>query len=168
MRSRGFAPISDVDARVLVLGSLPGQLSLQKLEYYAQPRNGFWKIMAELFGASPRLPYAERTAMLVKNRIALWDVCAAAHRPGSLDSAIRDPLPNDFAAFLDSHPQVALICFNGAKAAQLYARMVRLPPGTRPIRSVTLPSTSPAHAAMPYPVKLARWSIVRSACEPGR
>lgn len=164
MYANGFRPIDDADARVLILGSLPGQASLRAQQYYAQPHNAFWKIMGQLFGAGPELPYVERAQRLVEHKIALWDVCAAARRPGSLDSAIahESVVPNDFAAFIAAHPQVALVCFNGAKAAELYRRYVLpgLPAALPPLRYETLPSTSPAHAAMSFEEKLARWSAV--------
>lgn len=162
-----FPPIGDSHARALILGSLPGQVSLQRQQYYAHPHNAFWKIMAHLFGAGPELPYAERAQALVQNGIALWDVCAAAQRPGSLDAAIvhASVVPNDFAAFIASHPDIGLICFNGGKAADLYQRLVLpgLPDTLRAIRTEILPSTSPAHAAMPFEEKLARWTAVLKA-----
>lgn len=164
MRDQGFPPIADAHARVLILGSLPGQVSLQRQQYYAQPHNAFWKIMGRLFGAGPELPYEERAQRLVQNGIALWDVCAAAQRPGSLDAAIvhSSVVPNELAAFLENHPGVGLVCFNGGKAAELYRRLVLpcLPDTLRAIRYETLPSTSPAHAAMPFEEKLTRWAAV--------
>lgn len=167
MQSNGFPPVADKDARVLILGSLPGQTSLRMQQYYAQPRNAFWKIMGRLFGAEPGLPYGERTRRLIAHHVALWDVCAAAHRPGSLDASIlhSSVVPNDFAAFIASHPHIRLICFNGAKAAELYRRTVApdLPDAIRTIRCEALPSTSPAHASMTFEDKLARWSVVREA-----
>jgi hypoxanthine-DNA glycosylase len=161
--SKGFAPVARIDAKVLVLGTLPGQVSLAKAEYYAQPRNAFWRIMGDLFAIAPDLPYASRLRALTERGVALWDVCAAAHRPGSLDASIRNEIPNDFGAFLESHRELRLICFNGAKAAQLYGRKVwpELPQPFKALRSETLPSTSPAHAAMRYEKKLALWSVVR-------
>jgi hypoxanthine-DNA glycosylase len=161
MHATGFPPVAAADARVLILGSLPGAVSLARREYYAQPQNGFWRIMGALADAGPDLPYAKRLARLVANRIALWDVCASGFRPGSLDAAIRrdSVTPNDFRGFLDLHPQVGLICFNGATAADLFRRLVspRLSDRLREIRSVALPSTSPAHAAMRLEEKLMRW-----------
>ncbi len=164
MRDQGFPPIADAHARMLILGSLPGQMSLQRQQYYALPHNAFWKIMGRLFDAGPELPYAERSQRLIRSGVALWDVCAAAQRPGSLDAAIvhASVVPNDFAAFLASHPGIGLICFNGGKAAELYRRLVLpgLPDAFRAIRSETLPSTSPAHAARSFEDKLARWKAV--------
>lgn len=164
MHARGFPPIADVHARVLILGSLPGQVSLQRQQYYAQPQNAFWAIMERLFGAGPELPYTERGKRLMQHGIALWDVCAAAQRPGSLDAAIvhSSVVPNDFASFLEIHPNIDLICFNGSKAADLYGRLVLpgLPASGCVTRYATLPSTSPAHAAMRFEEKLTRWSAV--------
>lgn len=164
MRDRGFPPIANAQARVLILGSLPGQMSLQRQQYYAHPHNAFWKVMGCLFGAGPELPYAERAQRLARSGIALWDVCAAAQRPGSLDTSIlhSSVVPNDFAAFIEAHPDVGLICFNGGKAADLYRRLVLpgLPATARAIRTETLPSTSPAHAAMTFEEKLTRWARV--------
>jgi TDG/mug DNA glycosylase family protein len=164
MHAKGFPPIADVRARVLILGSLPGQVSLQRQQYYAQPQNAFWKIMGRLVDAGPDLPYPERARHLIRNRIALWDVCAAAQRPGSLDAAIvhSSVVPNDFAAFFEDHPDIVLVCFNGTKAAELYRRLVLpgLPAAQHAIRTTTLPSTSPTHAAMPFEEKRTRWMAV--------
>jgi double-stranded uracil-DNA glycosylase len=165
VRTRGFDAIADRAARVLILGTLPSQISLQKSEYYAQPRNGFWKIMGALFGFDALAPYSERTGRLVSAGIGLWDVCHSATRPGSLDISIQDEVANDFGDFLRSHGQLRLICFNGATAAKIYRRRVILPKDVVAIADKVLPSTSPAHAAMSYREKLARWSIVRTECE---
>jgi double-stranded uracil-DNA glycosylase len=158
----GFPPIARRDAQVLILGSLPGRESLARRQYYAHPRNAFWPIMAELCGASPAQSYAERGLRLRRHHVAVWDVCRAAHRPGSLDAAIHPAtvVPNDFAAFLRAHRHIALICFNGGKAAELFRRRVlpALPAEFQDLPRVTLPSTSPTHAARSQAVKLARWA----------
>jgi TDG/mug DNA glycosylase family protein len=164
MHDKGFPPIADQHARALILGSLPGQESLRQQQYYAHPHNAFWKIMGRLFDAGPQLPYTERAQRLVRKGIALWDVCAAAQRPGSLDTSIvhSSVVPNDLATFIESHPDIGLICFNGGKAADLYRRLVLpgLPATGRTIRTETLPSTSPAHAARSFEEKLTRWAAV--------
>jgi double-stranded uracil-DNA glycosylase len=161
MRSSGFPAIARSDARVLILGSLPGLVSLAQGEYYAQPRNAFWRIMEALFAIPVSAPYAQRTQQLVQNRIALWDVCAAASRVGSsLDAKINlaSVVPNDFVAFFAAHPSIRLICFNGATAEKLYLRLVQpgLSSTTRGIPYRRLPSTSPAHAITPE-MKLQTW-----------
>lgn len=170
MRHAGFPAVANGRAEVLILGTLPGRMSLQAVEYYANPRNGFWSIMGRLLDSNIDVPYAQRKRMLTRNRIALWDVLAAARRPGSLDSSIvaSSLEPNDFRRFFRSHPRVRLVCFNGKKAADLYRRVVLPSLGTEAAltRYESLPSTSPAHAAMSFGRKLARWRIVRG--QPGR
>jgi len=169
MQTQGLAPIVGQNAKVLVLGTLPGQASLAAGEYYANPRNGFWRIISEIFELPPDMPYSARTSRLASAGVALWDVCESARRPGSLDTAIQSNsvVANDFATFLRAHGGVRLICFNGAKAADLYRRSVlpNLPEPMKSIPTESLPSTSPANASIPYTEKLSRWSIVRRACE---
>jgi len=150
------------DARVLVLGSLPGQKSLEQHQYYAHPRNHFWPIMRQLLCLPEKADYADRIAGLLNHGIALWDVCAQAQRPGSLDSAIRDAVANDFPAFFAAHPHIALIACNGGKAFGLFQRLAapRLAPRYRGMAR-HLPSTSPAHARLSCAQKLARWAVVR-------
>jgi hypoxanthine-DNA glycosylase len=129
---------------------LPGRLSLERGEYYANPQNSFWKIIA---AQVPDLPgdYPGRVRVLIEQRIALWDVLAAATRSGSLDADISDDsIPNNFRAFLHAHPEIRLIGFNGGTAAKLYERHVipTLTDAQRAIPTAALPSTSPAHAAL--------------------
>jgi double-stranded uracil-DNA glycosylase len=165
--SVGFPPVAGADARVLVLGSLPGQMSLARRQYYAQPRNAFWKIAGEVLGFDPALDYESRLQALVERRIALWDTCAAAVRPGSLDAKIlrASVVPNDFAPFLAAHPGIRRICFNGAAAATLFERLVLpvLPAPLQALPRVRLPSTSPAHAGMTHARKLELWRAALGA-----
>ncbi len=158
--SVGFAAVSDPSARVLLLGSLPGAMSLEHRQYYAKPQNAFWRIMGSLFGAGPELPYAQRLQALMQAGVALWDVCASAHRIGSLDSAIQHHAANDFETFFLAHPNIKLVCFNGQKAAALYRRSVypSLRPAMQNLKTRVLPSTSPANAGLGYEEKLRRWS----------
>ena len=153
---QGLAPIAARDARVLILGSMPGAASLQAQRYYAHPRNHFWPIMGELVGADPVLEYAQRLECLRAAGVALWDVLDRCEREGSLDSAIRDDTAqvNDFAGFFRCHPQVRSVLFNGAKAQAAYARLA---PPLDSVRSHRLPSTSPANASVPFAKKLAAW-----------
>jgi hypoxanthine-DNA glycosylase len=164
VRDTGFPPIAGVQAEVLVLGSFPGRLSLEAGQYYANPRNAFWSVMGRVLGASFEVPYEKRRRLLKRNRVALWDVVAAARRPGSLDSSIVGDsiVINDFRGFFGTHPRIRLVCFNGAKAAELYRRLVLPDLGLEcgKLRYRRLPSTSPAHAVMPLGRKLARWRVV--------
>lgn len=161
-----FEPVSHRDARVLVLGSMPGDVSLKHAQYYAHPRNAFWPIMGALFGAMPQLAYPERLQMLRSNYVALWDVLKCCKRSGSLDANIEESsiIANDFAAFYALHPHLGFVFFNGAKAEAAYKKHV-LPAltGCRPLRYFRLPSTSPAHAGMTHHQKLAQWRRVKDA-----
>lgn len=151
-----FPPAAQPDARVLVLGSMPGAASLRAAEYYAHPRNLFWPLMGTLVGATPGLPYPARIAALNAAGIALWDVLADCERAGSLDSAIRDPRRNDFDAFLDAHPRIGTVLFNGAKAEAEFLRG-GMPVAARGLALRRLPSTSPANASIPAATRLAAW-----------
>jgi len=155
--SEGFPPVARPDARILVLGSLPGQKSLSASQYYAHPQNSFWRIMQELFGVTGH--YDERCALLGECKLALWDVLRSSVRRGSLDADIRreSAVANDFEAFLKSHASIKTIAFNGKKAEQLFRSMV---PNEdyQQIRLVGLPSTSPAYAAMSFAGKLNAWA----------
>ena len=154
-----FAPVARADARILILGSLPGAESLRRQQYYANPRNAFWRIMGALFGAKPEAPYPLRLEKLQDAGLALWDVCASAQREGSLDADIRDMQLNDFAGFLAAYPNIALIGFNGQSAARFFERAVLpgLSAEAKGIARKILPSTSPAHASLRYEQKLALW-----------
>ena len=155
--SEGFPPIAGADARILVLGSLPGDRSIAEQQYYAHPQNAFWPIMREVFGISGH--YASRCEQLVENRIALWDVLRSSVRPGSLDADIRleSANANDFPGFLDEHPGIRVIAFNGKKAEQLFRRFACADELRSEVSLVGLPSTSPAYASMPFSGKLAAW-----------
>ena len=164
--ARGFPPISGPDIHTLILGSLPSRKSLELRQYYGHPQNAFWRIMDRLFGAGRGLPYDERVRRLVAGRVGVWDVLSSSVRPGSMDSAIdmRSATANDFDRFLREHRSVRRICFNGRKAAELFERKVSLADDVRlaEVTLMQLPSTSPAHAAMPFEEKLDRWSVIVS------
>lgn len=165
MLSFGFPPVSSPTSSVLVLGSLPGRVSIERGEYYANPQNAFWKIVA---ARVPELPsdYPSRAAVLIQHGVALWDVLAAATRSGSLDAAIeQDAIPNNFRAFFHVHSRVRLVAFNGGTAAKLYEKHV-LPTLTDTQRAIprhTLPSTSGAHASLSFDKKVARWYVLWDA-----
>ena len=158
--STGFPPIARDDARWLILGTLPSQASLGARQYYAHPRNAFWRIMAELCGAGDT--YAERCQRILQHGIAVWDVLQSSVRPGSMDADIRldTARVNDFAGFFAKHPDVAAVCFNGKKAQALYTRMVEPATAARIASYHVLPSTSPAHASLGFAEKLEAWRAI--------
>ena len=157
-----FPPVANTNAATLILGSMPGKESLRQNQYYAHPQNAFWKIMGELVGAHPSLPYTQRLAILKSSGIALWDVLHTCKRQGSLDSDIKKEEANDFAAFFARHPHITRVYFNGTKAEQSFKRFVLGKQALPPLTLQRLPSTSPAHAGMDYDKKLEAWKGVVS------
>jgi hypoxanthine-DNA glycosylase len=165
MRVQSFPPVLASEPKVLLLGSMPGRRSLEMHQYYAHPRNLFWSIMGALCNASPELPYLERIAALQNTGIALWDVLQACNREGSLDGNIRreSEIANDLPGLLNDYPTIQAIGFNGSKARMAFQRLVQ--PVLNPhiierLEFFPLPSTSPAHAGMPYEEKLRRWRVI--------
>jgi TDG/mug DNA glycosylase family protein len=161
----GFPPIARADATRLVLGSMPGNASLAVRQYYAHPRNSFWRLVDATLGVAADLDYDARCAGLVASGVALWDVLAQCRREGSLDSAIDESslVANDFAAFLRAHRRIGAIYFNGAKAEHSYRKHVLpgLPHALAAIATRRLPSSSPANASYSFERKLACWRLLR-------
>ena len=157
-----FAYVADSDARILILGSIPGRESLKAERYYAHPRNQFWKIMRTLLGFASDTPYADRLLELQRQGIALWDVMHSCQRAGSLDASIEpDSIQaNDFVTFFQGHAPIRRVFFNGATAQTTYNKHVlpRLP--ALPLRYLRLPSTSPAHASLSFARKLDDWKHI--------
>jgi hypoxanthine-DNA glycosylase len=152
----GLPPVARSDARLLVLGSLPGEASLRAARYYAHPRNGFWRLMEGVTGvALDALPYDERLTRLAERRVALWDVVHAARREGSLDGRMRGVETRDLAAFVAGLPELRAVGFNGGTAARLGRRALA---GTG-LALVDLPSSSPAFT-LPFAAKAERWAAL--------
>jgi hypoxanthine-DNA glycosylase len=137
-----FPPVVAPDARVLILGSLPGERSLAEQRYYAHPQNQFWQLMSPVVGRElPALDYHARLAALQAAKIALWDVVATATRSGSTDATIRDAAANDLAALIDRLPELKAVAFNGGKALAMGRPLV----AGRDLAVIALPSSSPLH-----------------------
>ncbi|MFN3754017.1 DNA-deoxyinosine glycosylase [Flavobacterium sp.] len=154
MKIYAFPSISSPTAKILILGTMPGEASLRAKEYYGHPRNHFWKFLFNICQQPFSTDYETKKNLLLQNNMALWDVLQACERQGSLDSAIVKEVPNDFVTFLKVHPNITNIYFNGQKAAHFFNRYVQ----TEHIYTmVTLPSTSPANAGMSFEKKLAIW-----------
>jgi TDG/mug DNA glycosylase family protein len=159
-----FSPIADKSARVLVLGSMPGVLSLKANQYYAHPRNAFWPIMASIYGFSAESPYESRVEILRASGVALWDVLHACVRVGSLDRAIEEGsrVPNNFQSFFQEHPYIKFVGFNGAEAESSFNTYVLPHLNVSGISFARLPSTSPAHAVS-LEQKVAAWRVALGA-----
>ena len=159
---KSFAPIENADAKILILGSMPGEASLKAGQYYAHPRNLFWRIMGELIDANPASPYEQRIHALKSARIALWDVLRSCRRKGSLDSDIDHGslIPNDLGTFFRCHPEITHVFFNGAKAEECFREHVQPLAGIDSIECLRLPSTSPANASISFERKLEEWRAI--------
>lgn len=154
-----FAPVVSASTRVLILGSLPGEMSLAAARYYDNPRNHFWHLVSEVIARADlrQLGYDRRLAVLLASGIGLWDAVASAERPGSLDSAIRNAQPAALADLVAALPQLRAIAFNGhtsAKIARPQLTHVSL-------ALIDLPSSSPAHAATSLAQKCQVWMDLR-------
>lgn len=155
-----FPPAVSDSCRVLVLGTMPGVESLRQQQYYAHPRNAFWRIMGDILAFAPELSYPERLAVLNRHGVGLWDTVKFCERRGSLDSEIKSPEFNDFAALFIRYPNLKKVCLNGKGAEKFFKRYLnlnRLPPG---LEVCVLPSTSPAYASVSYERKLEAWRRV--------
>lgn len=160
-----FPPCVDIDARILILGSMPGRASLEAQRYYAHPRNQFWWIMSELLKGSMvdvSMPedYPERLAWLRSHQIGLWDVLKFCERDGSLDSNIKvaTEVANPLPELIETLRSLQLVIFNGKKAEQAFKRYCADSVINRRVKFVCLPSSSPANAATSKECKLEQWS----------
>lgn len=152
-RLQCFAPVIDQHTAILVLGSFPGEASLQAQQYYAHPRNQFWRLLSAALGEDfAGLPYTARLQRLLARRIGLWDVVGACTREGSLDSAIRNAKANDFSVLKHRCPSLVRVCFNGKTSGKFSAVFAKAGFDT-----MILPSSSPANARLSFDEKLAAW-----------
>ncbi|GGD34654.1 DNA-deoxyinosine glycosylase [Flavobacterium orientale] len=158
MKIYSFPSISNPDAKVLVLGTMPGVASLQLNQYYGHSRNAFWKLLFIIFEDPYTNDYEQRKQLVLKHNLALWDVLQACVREGSLDSAITEEVPNDFTSFLQTLPNLKLIVFNGQKAAKYFNKYVQV---SNLYKQVTLPSTSPANARISFEQQLKEWAVIK-------
>lgn len=155
-----FPPIVGDHPKVLVLGSMPGRVSLEKLEYYGHPQNRFWWILATVFESPVPDDYRQRETLARENHVAIWDVLFDCLRDGSLDSNIvkESEQVNDFASFLTEYSSIQRVLFNGVAAYRIFQRHCSALIGQYPtLEWLQLPSTSPAHASMRPEQKLLAW-----------
>jgi hypoxanthine-DNA glycosylase len=153
-----FAPIIYDDSKILILGSIPSVRSLEKQEYYGNPNNMFWDILSSLYGSDKLGSYEEKKEFLKSHGIALWDVIGYCSRKGSLDSNIREEVPNDFETLFAEYPGIERVFFNGAKSFEIFSKKVGIDAlGGR--EYARLVSTSPA-MTMRLDKKLEAWSVI--------
>ncbi|QYK51649.1 MAG: DNA-deoxyinosine glycosylase [Anaerolineales bacterium] len=164
MQIESFPPISDKSSKIVLLGTMPGEKSLQTNTYFASNTNQFWKIIFMLLNQEFSDDYSVRKHLLVANGIALWDVLKACIReddalhpaPSSLDRHISQEIPNDFAAFYAEHPQIHHVFFLSQKARVAYEKHVIAPAKILHV----LPSPSGANTSMRFHQKVAEWKVI--------
>jgi hypoxanthine-DNA glycosylase len=155
----GLPPVARPDARLFLLGSLPGDASIAARRYYAHPTNQFWRLLGAAMGDELQsLPYEAKLARLGDRRVGLWDVIASASRPGSLDQAIREAEHNAIAHLLHDFPDLRAIAFNGSTAAAAGRRLIGHPPAH--VELIDLPSSSAANTRT-LSEKAAHWNRLR-------
>lgn len=156
---QSFAPIVNEESKILLLGSMPGVRSLQQQEYYAHPQNRFWRLLALLLHEPEPCDYAAKKAMLLRNHIALWDTLSLCEREGSLDSDIKNEVPNAVIELLAEHPAINVVFCNGGKAAGAFKKYFakRLPEN---VQTFYLHSTSPANARMNMQALAGEWQKI--------
>jgi len=152
----GFPPVLDRNIRILILGSFPGEASLAAQQYYAHPRNQFWRLLSIVLDDDlVKLPYDARLQRLLSHRIGLWDVLAACEREGSLDTAIRRAQANDFVMLKQQCPALSRICFNGKTSGRFAPQFA-----AAGFATMVLPSSSPTNAQLSFDQKLALWKNI--------
>ncbi len=162
MAKCSFPPVIADHSRLLILGSLPGEQSLRRQQYYANPRNQFWRVLAAVFQEPMGETYEEKLAFVLRYGLALWDTVQCAERAGSLDQHIQQAVPNDFPTLFAAYPNLQVVAFNGGKSAELFRRLVEKqlnPALLERLQRLPLPSTSPANAA-PFASKVAQWQVI--------
>jgi double-stranded uracil-DNA glycosylase len=158
-RHASFAPFTDAATRVLILGSLPGAVSLAAQRYYAHPQNAFWRLVGAAIDVDlAAMDYPVRVDALRSAAIGLWDVIGSATRRGSLDTELRDIATNDLAGLVATLPALRLVAFNGATAARIGRRQL----AGADLAMIDLPSSSPAYT-LAFAAKSAAWAAIGAA-----
>ncbi len=155
---KSLEPVVNDKTEILILGSMPSDESIKKQEYYANPRNQFWKIMGQLYDFDPTISYAARVEQLLRNHVGLWDSLESCERKGSSDSAITDGTPNEIGKLLDNYLSINTIVFNGKKSAEEYDKHIERFDG---VKYFIMPSTSSANAT-PFKKKLDEWEKINT------
>ena len=155
-------PIVDEKTYVLVIGSMPGKLSLEKQQYYGNPRNHFWAIIGKLLATDIPENYNDKITLLRTHRIGLWDSIKSCERKGSLDATIKNEVPNDFEALFEKYPQIKLILFNGGKSFEVFKKHVGLEVlGNRAYGKMPSTSPIPGKNIKTFDEKVEAWCIIQ-------
>lgn len=147
MLKNSFEPIISDQPKILILGSLPGDLSLELNQYYGHPRNRFWKMIGEIFNVEFSEDYEIKKQLILQHHLALWDVAHSAERKGSMDVDMKNEIPNKIDDLLIKYPTIEKIIFNGKKAEQLFWKHFEQKSA---LNYISLPSTSPANAQFTF------------------
>ena len=154
-------PIVDTSTKVLVVGSMPGKQSLDKQQYYGNPRNHFWPIIGEILKVEVPTDYGERIELLREHDIGLWDTIASCERKGSLDATIRNEKPNDFHALFEQYPNIRLLIFNGSKAFDVFKKHIGLEVlANRSYKKMPSTSPIPGKNIKSFEEKLEDWRVI--------
>lgn len=154
---KAFPPLVNQNSKIVILGTMPGEKSLELQEYYGNRGNSFWKILFTLFDIPLSQDYSEKKQLLIDNNIALWDVLEFCERTGSLDSNIKNEKPNDFDSFYKKYPDIKHVFFSSKNASNYYDKYV----GRRnDIQYTILPSPSGANASKSFMQKLEEWEVI--------
>ncbi len=162
-----FPPVIDETCRVLILGSMPSVVSLERQQYYGHKQNYFWPMMFTILEENYLEKnysddFEEKKNLILRHNIALWDVLASCEREGSLDSNITDEVPNDIRNLLKQYPSIQYILFNGGKAFQSFKK--HFPDLLEQMEWKQMPSTSPAHT-MKREEKMRQWQAALALCQ---
>ena len=161
---KSFEAIANPDCTAIILGTMPGVQSLTQKEYYGHPDNVFWDIIVRILTPSftedeiEQLTYKDKTKILIENKIALWDVLQYCDRKGSLDSAIKNEIKNNFEDFFINHKKIKTVFFNGQKAEKFFVGCFKDLIERHSLTKIILPSTSPSHTMNTFK-KLKDWRI---------
>lgn len=149
-------PLFDENSETLILGSFPSVKSREAAFFYGHPQNRFWSVVAAVLGEEKPLTVEEKKKLVLKNKLALWDVIASCEIEGSADSTIKDVTANDLSVIINNS-KVKRIFVNGKTAEKYYIKYTFPKTG---IKAVCLPSTSPANAAWSFERLVDAWKTI--------
>ncbi|MCK9400914.1 MAG: DNA-deoxyinosine glycosylase [Bacteroidales bacterium] len=157
-RKYGLPPVIDYNSRILILGTFPSEISLEKQQFYANPANKFWMILCSVINESYTLNYDQRIQLLKKHRIALWDVVESCLREGSGDNEIRFERPNDLETLINQFPSLTHLLFNGTNPVRFFTKL-GLDEGPM-VLVPSLPSSSGLNTHLTLSEKIDRWAVI--------